>query len=135
MTESNTVSIKRTRKEALEHMLEKYNAKTLGAVTDETDDSGECVYSNGNGRTCVVGCLFSESVLASLVNAGFNTFRAALIVHQLGEQMISNISGMTVAELTRLQGLHDYAPTRIRNGSTKTELYAYLTDELGKFKD
>jgi len=102
---------KRTRKQALQHILSEFDAGRLGAE----DGFGGCVYravkpeADGTFKHCAVGCLFNDAQLDDIQTRGLNASSTIdYVALFVGQKNIEHVTGLDLEELLHIQRMHDH---------------------------
>lgn len=115
----------RTREEALKHILSELLAGNLGARVNTT-----CKYSDGR-ICCSIGCLFTPAQRRDIIFRGLNTCSVGFLAEKIGVTNIETVTGLTIKECGRIQGMHDTDATTTNN-NTFPRLRKYLEEQLEK---
>lgn len=93
----------RTKLESLKHIKKSLDKGRLGANVN-----GRCLYRNDiRTKFCGVGCLFSEEQLDDIETRGLNAQSIRIVIDEIGEDNIREVTGMSISELSKIQMIHD----------------------------
>lgn len=99
----------------------------LGASSSD----GSCVYEF-KGSFCAVGALFNKAQHKDLKARDLNAKGISFVAHQIGKKNLEAVTGLSLNELVKLQGLHDENAWRLSNGDQysirRSEFFQYLEE-------
>jgi hypothetical protein len=137
MKHSNISGAWRTRYQALSHILTELVAGRLGAIAAPKGESWNkgCAYEavmKGSVKHCGVGCLFTDSQIRSIKTRGLNGSSIDTVKDDVGTKNLETVTGLKMAELINIQGLHDGEWQTIQEEPKESKLFKYLNKELKK---
>lgn len=128
----------RTRKQALTHIIEQFDAGLLGATI-----KGMCLYElerpGQPALHCGVGCLFNPAQIQDIKDRGQNyetIYSVAMSRDGVGVENVETVTGLLLEDLLTLQKEHDTAFQWEHANSAKchANFRAFLVEQLKNSK-
>jgi hypothetical protein len=110
---------KRTKQQALTHILAELDAGRLGARCVY----GNCIYEDEEGNHCSVGCLFTTEQHQWIQTHGANESGIFGLMDAVGRHNLEYVTGMDIDVLVDIQVLHDMWATTYGDSDTYRRIF------------